>query len=175
MQQELDLLYVFIRRVSANISEHRKKKFYELVEDLEDLLLAELATNILNDTETLDSADYKTIKINVESVTMNFDEYQQKSLETVVFDEDVALPYLALGLVSESGEVAGKVKKVLRGDYPLDSISEDLKKEIGDVLWYIAVLSDFLGYKLSEIAISNYEKLHKRKLENKIKGDGDNR
>ena len=108
-------------------------------------------------------------------------EYQSWSRETAVYPTDSdkeKYAYLALGLVGESGEVAEKVKKFLRGDDGLvfsDERKEDIKKELGDVLWYMARLSDELGITLSEIAQLNYDKLTSRKERDKIRGSGDNR
>lgn len=95
---------------------------------------------------------------------------------TAVYPVENELEYLTLGLIGEAGEVAGKVKKVIRGDYPLEEVREDIVSELGDVLWYLASMCNMLGVKsISELARMNKEKLTKRFLENKIRGDGDNR
>jgi len=78
--------------------------------------------------------------------------------------------YLTLGLTSESGEVAGKVKKIIRGDQ-VDP--ESLVSEMSDVLWYLARLCDNLGFTVEDLADYNYQKLEKRKEMGVIKGDGD--
>lgn len=80
--------------------------------------------------------------------------------------------YLTLGLVSEAGEVAGKLKKVIRGDTVLP---EAFLSEVSDVLWYLTRIADNLGVTLEDIADYNAAKLTKRKETNTIKGDGDNR
>lgn len=88
-----------------------------------------------------------------------------------------ALQYVALGLVGEAGEVAGKIKKIYRDKAGV--VSEDdakeLAKEIGDVLWYAARFADELGINLEEIAKGNLEKLASRKERGVIGGSGDNR
>ena len=84
------------------------------------------------------------------------------------------LEYLTLGLVEESGEVAGKVKRVLRGDYEKFPVKE-VTNELGDVLWNFALLLDFLGIPLETVMEKNLEKLNERRLNNKIKGTGDER
>lgn len=106
---------------------------------------------------------------------MTLNEYQQKALETAIYPTPIVYP--ALGLCGESGEVADKVKKVLRdnnSEFTAEKKNE-IAKEIGDVLWYCATLSNDLGYTLDEIAEMNYNKLHSRQLRGKLGGSGDNR
>ena len=88
-----------------------------------------------------------------------------------------ALEYLTLGLCSEAGEVAGKLKKVIRDfDGVIDEEkAQQLSLEIGDVLWYVAQLATTLGLQLSEIAEDNLNKLASRKSSGTIKGSGDYR
>lgn len=98
--------------------------------------------------------------------------YQKLALETAVYPKEYKTIYPALGMTGEAGEVADKVKKVLRdakvvrdgsGAIVLhDRQREELAKEVGDVLWYVAALSYDLGYTLDEIARMNYEKLKSR-------------
>jgi len=111
----------------------------------------------------------------------SFNEYQIDTRMTAIYPKSQAHSYLALGLASEAGEVAGKLKKVIR-DYsntPLDQMTPEWKKEylseLGDVLWYLARISDELGVSLSEIAEANISKLFDRLNRNKIQGNGDNR
>ena len=107
----------------------------------------------------------------------NFDEYQQKSSLTAIFPGEYALEYLSIGLVSEAGEVAGKVKKIIRDENRI--ISEEkrqqLSNEIGDVLWYVAQLSLELNIPLSRVATENIEKLQDREKRGQISGSGDSR
>jgi len=103
-----------------------------------------------------------------------FDWYQTKCSETVIFDEDVAVEYLTMGLCSEAGEVAGKVKKKIRDGEPAD-YKDQVAAELGDVFWYLAVLTDRMGLNLSDIAFNNLNKLYKRKIRDTLKGSGDNR
>ena len=98
------------------------------------------------------------------------DEYQEKARETAIYPEKDALPYLSLGLVSEAGEVAGKVKKLIR-----DGTQSDVASEIGDVLWYCAMLASEVDVSLGKIMESNLEKLNDRKQRGKLQGSGDTR
>tara|TARA_R100001377_G_C3143975_1_gene93751 strand:- start:46 stop:372 length:327 start_codon:yes stop_codon:yes gene_type:complete len=104
---------------------------------------------------------------------MSFNLYQKAALETAVFPKENALPYLSLGLAAEAGEVADKVAKYYRSDNPLDP--EELMKEVGDVLWFAALLASHFGYSLEHIALMNLHKLNSRKERGTLKGSGDNR
>jgi len=107
---------------------------------------------------------------------MTLNEYQHAALETAVYPEEYRIIYPALGMTGEAGEVADKVKKVIR-DYGsfTDERKREIVKEIGDVLWYCAVLANDLGYTLEEVGIINIEKLKSRKERGCIGGSGDNR
>lgn len=103
-----------------------------------------------------------------------FDWYQKRCNDTAIFPEDKAEEYLAMGLCSEAGEVAGKVKKKIRDGEP-ENYKEALAGELGDVFWYLAVLTDRAGLRLSDLAFDNLNKLYKRKINNTLQGSGDNR
>lgn len=108
---------------------------------------------------------------------MSFDEYQRTAQLTAIYLERFRVVYPALGLASEAGEVAGKIKKVLRdqgGDFDAAPI-EALKDELGDVLWYLAVLAADLGLSLDEIAAQNLDKLASRRDRGRLGGEGDSR
>ncbi len=109
---------------------------------------------------------------------MELNDYQRESRKTALYPEVGSNAiYPTLGLVGEAGEVADKVKKILRDNKGVfDKYSKDaIKFELGDVLWYISQLSSELGYELDEIASSNLEKLKDRKARGKISGSGDSR
>lgn len=106
---------------------------------------------------------------------MNFKEYQEKAVGTSIYPDSVKVIYPAMGLGNEAGEVLGKIKKALRGDYELADKKEDICKELGDVLWYIAALAKDLGIELEDVASANLEKLQSRKEKGTLKGDGDKR
>ena len=111
---------------------------------------------------------------------MKFSEYQEKAIKTAVYPSNVALPYLALGLAGEAAEVANKVKKIIRGDYDNDPERAEealnaVAMELGDTLWYIAVLANELDANLDLVAAANVDKLAARAEAGTIKGSGDNR
>jgi len=109
---------------------------------------------------------------------MNFEEYQKKSRETAIYpNQGDNFIYPVLGLVGESGEVAEKIKKVLRDNRGVidQEKREEIKKELGDVLWYLAQIATELDLSLDEIAQTNVEKLGSREKRNKLHGEGDNR
>ena len=107
---------------------------------------------------------------------MNFDEYQKKSRKTAKYPEKNFV-YPTLGLAGESGEVAEKIKKVIRdkGGKIDEETRDEIGKELGDVLWYMAQLATELGLSLDDIAEKNIEKLYSRLDRGKISGSGDNR
>ena len=106
---------------------------------------------------------------------MNFNEYQKHARSTAIYPKEYKVIYPALGLCGEAGEVADKIKKTIRGDSSLDEVSGNIAGELGDVLWYLAILADDLGFDLDKIAEWNVDKLNRRWRKGKIKGDGDNR
>ena len=127
------------------------------------------------------------------------DEYQKSVMTTAIFPGQgtiCGLMYVILGLSNEAGEVAGKLKKALRDDMGADinamvelqpsSIAPDIndlvlspervdmiKKELGDVFWYLAASADQLGVSLTDIASGNTAKLKDRQERGKLGGDGD--
>lgn len=109
---------------------------------------------------------------------MDLNEYQRGALRTAApRDKKNELLHLVLGLVGESGEVAEKFKKWIR---ELDSDESQLDrdgitKELGDVLWYLAVLADYLDLSLDDIATANLAKLASRQGRGVLNGSGDNR
>ena len=109
---------------------------------------------------------------------MKFNEYQKEALKTATYPKrGKNFVYPVLGLTGEAGEVAEKVKKVLRDKKGIidTSTKEALKKELGDVLWYLAILCHELGLDMDEVAKCNIEKLRDRKKRNVLHGKGDNR
>lgn len=107
----------------------------------------------------------------------DFDMYQKVAKTTAIYPREQAIIYPTLGLTGEAGEVANKVKKIIRDgtDKNNEDMVQAISSEIGDCLWYIAVLADDVGVKLSDIANANLEKLENRKKNGTIQGSGDNR
>lgn len=110
---------------------------------------------------------------------MTFEEYQKQALVTVLptGDSFKDLLHWVLGLNGEAGEVAEKLKKIIRdkGSVVSEEDKQELAKELGDVLWYIAVFAHDLGVPLDQIAQTNLDKLQSRKERGVLGGDGDNR
>lgn len=108
---------------------------------------------------------------------MNINDYQNDACNTAVYPNQYAIMYPALGLAGEVGEVCNKIKKIFRdneGRVSID-VASDLESELGDVLWYLAVLAADLELDLGEIAEKNLEKLASRAERGTLQGSGDNR
>lgn len=110
---------------------------------------------------------------------MNFDEYQQAALKTLLKTDDDFKDLLhgVLGLNGEAGEVAEKLKKIIRDKNSVvsDEDKQELKKELGDVLWYVAVVAELLGLSFNDVAQANIQKLADRQKRGQLQGSGDNR
>lgn len=115
---------------------------------------------------------------------MNLNEYQDLARKTAKAQN---AQHMTFGLLSEAGEVAGILQRFHRGDKEyripdgyghatLSNIARDmLRKELGDVLWYLSQLADVFDLRLEDIALQNLDKLAKRKAEGTIEGSGDER
>jgi NTP pyrophosphatase (non-canonical NTP hydrolase) len=107
----------------------------------------------------------------------DFNSYQRSAITTAIYPNQHKITYPALGMAGEAGEVANKVKKLIRDgpDKRPDTWREDIASEIGDVLWYCAALADDLNLTLGMIASQNLAKLQKRKDKGTLGGSGDTR
>lgn len=111
-----------------------------------------------------------------------FSIYQRQAAETAIYPEALtgsynAVAYAVLGLSNEAGEVGGKLKKVWRdfnGHLTLEKKAE-IAAELGDVLWYVALVAKEIEYDLGDIAQYNIKKLRSRAERGVIGGSGDNR
>lgn len=114
---------------------------------------------------------------------MNMNEYQDRVNDTAIYREGnnpyFNYVYPVLGLTGEAGEVAEKYKKCIRDGvtslFDARDKSEEIAKELGDVLWYVAAIAGDMGYTLEEIATMNIDKLQDRAKRGVLKGSGDNR
>lgn len=130
---------------------------------------------------------------------LTFDEYQKSVIVTKVYDDNINkfieslnIPeeenrlrlkkflcyiYATLGLVGEAGEVAEKLKKILRdGNFEIgEAEKQDLLRELGDVQWYVVDSADELGSSGEEVARMNIDKLKSRRERGVLQGSGDNR
>jgi len=108
---------------------------------------------------------------------MKINEYQEWTDKTAIYPKNAGIAYTILGLASETGEVAGKFKKVVRDDGGV--LSEERKNqlidELGDVFWYAVRLATELGISVEEVLQRNHDKLEDRLARDVIKGSGDNR
>ena len=112
--------------------------------------------------------------------------YQEVIKKTAIYPKAIGIGYCALGLSGEAGEIANKVKKLYRDDNLallserqknalIASKKDDLKAELGDVLWYVTALAQEFDLNLDEIMEYNMKKLLDRRERNVLGGSGDNR
>jgi NTP pyrophosphatase (non-canonical NTP hydrolase) len=109
---------------------------------------------------------------------MDFKEYQEKSRKTAIYPEiGRNFVYPALGLSGEAGEVSERIKKLFRDKNGIvdQEFIDLIKKELGDVLWYVSQLASEFDLSLNDIAEANIEKLYSRMERGTLHGDGDNR
>lgn len=113
---------------------------------------------------------------------MNFNDFQDECCTTAFYRENMKslvdrLNYVVLGLASEAGEVAGKLKKICRdhGGYINYERAKELKKEVGDCLWYCAMIMDELDFNFQNCAEGVIKKLKDRQERGVLGGSGDNR
>ena len=106
---------------------------------------------------------------------MQAKEFQEQTKQFAIYPNDKALEYLTLGLVSEAGEVAGKVKKFIRDKAELSDLIDGVGSEISDVMWYLSQLCNTLGLSLEDVMQYNIDKLTDRAKRNMIGGSGDTR
>ncbi|MDQ5972147.1 MAG: hypothetical protein QG553_306 [Patescibacteria group bacterium] len=110
---------------------------------------------------------------------MTFDEYQKLALTTAITNPDPLMDKTiwAMGISGESGEILEKWKKIVayKDGVVTDDDTKELKKELGDVVWYVAVMAHSLGLSFDEVMQLNIDKLADRKKRGVQKGRGDNR
>jgi NTP pyrophosphatase (non-canonical NTP hydrolase) len=108
---------------------------------------------------------------------LTFKHYSNKAREFAIYNKDMGAFYSVLGLCGESGEVADKLKKIYRDKNGVisDNDTKEIAYELGDVLWYLSNIATDLGLTLDDIAKLNLTKLYKRRENNTLHGEGDNR
>jgi len=112
---------------------------------------------------------------------MDFNEYQTEANKTAIYagrGNVAGLMYAALGLAGEAGEVADRVKKVWRDDvspFSDPEVFDGLRKELGDVLWYLSQVAEEIAVPLDYIAGENVQKLRSRQERGVLGGSGDER
>ena len=106
-----------------------------------------------------------------------FEEYQQIAMSTKAYGAGLPIFYPTIKLNGEAGEVAEKVGKIWRDKN--GEIGEndklEIKKELGDTLWYICAIADDLQFNLIDVANTNIAKILDRRSRNVVSGSGDNR
>lgn len=111
---------------------------------------------------------------------LSFSDYQKGAKTTAIYpgaNGTMGMVYTALGLNGEAGEIAEKIKKIIRDKSAQwnDEDKEAIKKEVGDVLWYLAMLCEEFRISLEDAALTNLQKLLGRKERGVLQGSGDNR
>src|SRR6266568_13164 len=109
---------------------------------------------------------------------MEFNEYQKESRKNAIYHglgNNFSFP--TIGLAGETGEVAEKIKKILRDKGGIvDEISkQEVRKELGDVLWYLSQIASEFDLSLEDVATGNLEKIASRRERGMVHGEGDNR
>lgn len=102
---------------------------------------------------------------------MDIDAIQAAVKAGSIYADDYGIPivpYLALGMAGEAGEVANKVKKLFRGrrgkdSHPTKAELRAIILELGDTLWYWLRLCDVLGLKASQVAKANIRKTQRKR------------
>ena len=121
--------------------------------------------------------DYQTAALKYDTFQGYRDGLMKYSRDGIMLATENGLIEKVLGLPGEAGEAADKFKKIIRDKDGLISRldREEIVKELGDVLWYVAMIAEYLEIPLSEVANVNVDKLESRFKRNKLHGNGDNR
>jgi NTP pyrophosphatase (non-canonical NTP hydrolase) len=111
---------------------------------------------------------------------MDFKTYDEGVAETAIYPasgEFSGLLYTVIALCGETGEIANKVKKVIRDDHNVlhPDVQAQLVDELGDVLWYLTRMAAELDVSLDQVADANLTKIRRRLAAKKIHGSGDAR
>ena len=104
---------------------------------------------------------------------MNFNEYQDKALSFRLKSADQV--YALYNLAGEVGELLSHEAKMIRDGGNFTTHLENIKKELGDILWCVSAIARDYDFNLDEVAQGNIDKLTRRMANNTIKGSGDER
>ncbi len=102
---------------------------------------------------------------------MTFDEYFFPAMRLRL--PSASAEYARLGLAGETGELLGYLAKSIRDKFEVDV--DHVKKELGDILWFVSAIADDHGLTLEQVAETNLAKLTSRKERGVLRGSGDNR
>lgn len=105
-------------------------------------------------------------------MSYGFNDYQADAMSVRL--ESASNGYALMGLAGEVGEIYSLAAKGIRDGFKHD-YNQNMKKELGDVLWFIAAIAADNGFTLEEVARSNINKLFDRRDRNVLQGSGDNR
>ena len=111
-------------------------------------------------------------------LAMGFNDYQEYVCDLAVYpNKGSNYIYPALGIGGEAGECCDRIKKAQRDDGGVitDETKALMKKELGDLMWYIAAEAMELEMTLEEIVRTNINKLRDRRERDVLRGSGDNR
>ena len=159
----------------------RSRLKWDLKQNLHNDVITWGCNRIYNDTvvDNLVAVDYWVQHDIVESGYPKNNKCWFTDWEVLPIEYDVEYlkeQYLAQGCSTFiENDNTNKTKKVIRDRLPTESWKHDLPSEIGDVLWYCAVLADYLDYDLGKIMENNLDKLKSRKKRGVLGGSGDNR
>lgn len=106
---------------------------------------------------------------------MMLNDYQAYADKYAIYPKEEGVHYCMHGLCSETGEVADKIKKAMRDGWEKGHLREEVRKELGDVLWYIAMMCKEFDLRLMDVATNNLIKLEDRRMRSKLGGSGDER
>jgi NTP pyrophosphatase (non-canonical NTP hydrolase) len=121
--------------------------------------------------------DYQTAALKYDTFEGYKDGKMKYSRDGIMIATEPGLIEKVMGLPGEAGEAADKFKKIIRDKSGIISLSDrdEIAKELGDVMWYVAMVAEYLEIPLSDVANMNIDKLESRYKRNKIHGEGDNR
>jgi NTP pyrophosphatase (non-canonical NTP hydrolase) len=108
---------------------------------------------------------------------MTFEEFHEQAYPRLPLPDGTHLLVYGLGLAEEAGEVAGKIKKLYRDKNGVidDEFRFAIKKELGDVLFYVRNVANEVELTMQQAAISCLDKLDDREKRGVLQGEGDDR